>query len=220
VIAALTRNAGLKLLAVLIALGLWVLVSGEQESERVFNVPVDFRLSRDMSLVGESPGSVAVRVRGAESVLRGISAEDLSLPVDLSSAIPGRRFEHELDPRSVAGVPSGAAVDAIIPGRLLVGVERKISRSIPVTVHFGGNPAPGYRLSSYSVEPSSVTVEGPEDEVNRISFIPTRTVALTGKSADFTLLTGLDLQNPHLRLAGNRPVKVVVDLVRSEPEKR
>src|SRR5206468_12392556 len=106
-----TRNPGLKVLAFVIAVALWILVSGEEESVRVYTVPLDFTNTGDRMLAGDTPATVQVRIRGSEAVLRGLAEDDLRIPIDLSGAPAPRRITQRLDPGSVRGVPSGAAVE-------------------------------------------------------------------------------------------------------------
>ena len=76
----LFKNLGLKFLAVTIAVALWVLVAGEEDSVRVFTVPIDPMLSKDRArssttkaivrrtsswrIPGDGPGATG-RVAGA-----------------------------------------------------------------------------------------------------------------------------------------------------------
>ena len=215
-IAGLSRNPGLKILAFVIAFALWILVAGEQESVQVYSVPLDFGLSKDRILAGDVPDSVQVRVRGSDSILRSITASDLRIPVDLTKAAPGEKTVRSLSAGSVHGVPSGVAVETITPDRLTLTVERKISRSIRVSPRLEGSPAPGYRMLDFEADPDRITIEGPESEVSRIPLAYTEAIQLAAQTADFTASVGTALEAPRVRVVELRPIKVRVRIVKDE----
>ena len=211
-IARLTRNSGLKLLALGIAFGLWVLVSGEQESVRVFTVPIDYQLAPDRMLTEQAPGTVQVRVKGSESILRGLAAEDLSVPVDLRALSPDRQTTVRISAGSVQGVPSGAAVEIVTPDRVSLTVEAKAIRVVPVVARFEGSPAPGHHLAGFSVTPREVTIEGPATDVEQISSVSTEPIPLHGREVGLTVLRGPLTGNPRVRVIEVRLVSVTVQI--------
>jgi YbbR domain-containing protein len=204
------NNAGLKVLAFAIAAALWILVSGEQEAVQVYSVPVDFALSRDRMLGGEVPGTVQVRLRGSESILRGVAADDLRVPIDLSKAPPGQKLLRLLAAGNVMGVPSGAAVESISPDHLTLSVERKITRIVRVSPRLEGVPAAGFRMLEFDADPERVTIEGPESEVSRIAQVSTESIPLHGKDAGFNVSVAASIESPRIRVLENGPIKVTV----------
>lgn len=90
------NNRALKLLALAIAIVLWLYVSIEQDpiSQRTYNVPITVEnLSAD-KVATVSKEYVSVKVMGRETRLDGITAEDFKAYVDLSKAKKG---ESEVD---------------------------------------------------------------------------------------------------------------------------
>jgi len=213
----LTKNLGLKALSLLIAFGLWVLVAGEQETVRVFNAALDIALADRAATAGDAPAKVQVRLRGPEVVLRSLSDKDLSVPVDLSDAPAGSRAVRMLGPRAVRGVPSGVAVDAIVPDRISLAIERRIQRTVPVEAALEGAPAPGYRVTEVLVEPSRIRVEGPESEVLRLASLRTVPIALRDRREGITLLTGVSLDSPRTRILDTGPVRIEVRIEKEIP---
>jgi len=219
VIQRLTKNAGLKLLAVVLAFGLWVLVAGEQESVRVFTVPLDYQIPRDRVLAGQPTASAQVRVKGSESILRGIAAEDLGIPVDLFSALPGEKTALSLGPKSVRGIPAGAAVDTVTPDRLVVTIEEIVSRIVPVSPRLEGSPAPGWRLVDVQVSPPQITIEGSRSDVERMPVVYTEPIPLHGRQEGLTVMTGISIGNPKVHARDARPVTVTLRIEKDETAK-
>ena len=67
------QHIGLKLVSVVLAVLLWLLVSGEQTVERALRVPLEFtNLPPQLELVGEPPAVVDVRASGRAADLLGL----------------------------------------------------------------------------------------------------------------------------------------------------
>ena len=62
-----------------------------------------------------------------------------------------------------------------------------------ITVDWVGNPAPGYRLLSVTVQPPSVLVKGLPARVNALTRLQTEPIDITGLASTFTQQATLDL---------------------------
>lgn len=107
----------LKLLAVLLAVALWVFVAAEDQGEAVYTVP--------LGLTGIPPGfvvaavdehAVDVRVQGRRSVLARLRSSDLRVEVSLRGARAGE-FTARLAPQNVTA-PRGVRVLRVSPSRV------------------------------------------------------------------------------------------------------
>ena len=111
---ALFRDFSLKLLAVLIAVFLWLSVTDERIIERGFQVPLEFEnVPRTLRIAGDSPDVVRVRLRGPADAVGGVEPDDLAAVLDLSGGQPGR---HAFD--MLAGrvrTPPGVEVTSVVP---------------------------------------------------------------------------------------------------------
>jgi YbbR domain-containing protein len=84
------RHLGLKALALMIALMLWLAVAGEQTVERVLRVPLELQqFPTQLELVGDFPTTVDVRVRGSSGALSRVGSGDVVAVLDLNTAEPG-----------------------------------------------------------------------------------------------------------------------------------
>lgn len=206
------KNPGLKALASVIAVALWVLVAGEEEAVRVFSVPIDFTLPKDRVLSGETPGTAQVRVRGSDSILRRLSADDMNVPIDLGSMPAGRHSIPIPASRSVRGVPSGVAVETVTPDRLSVEIERKVARTVGLSPRLEGDVPRGYVVRETHIEPDQISIEGPEGIVSRIPIAYTEPIVLLGRRESFTAIVNISIEDPRVRAIVSGPISVRVHI--------
>ncbi len=118
----LFRNFSLKVLAVGIAVLLWMNVAGDRVVERGLAVPVEFEnVPAGLEIAGDPPDTVRVRVRGSGVSIGGLVAGDVAAVLDLSAAQAGRR-EIEMVPDRVR-TPSGVEVTSVVPAAITVTLE-------------------------------------------------------------------------------------------------
>lgn len=113
-------------------------------------------------------------------------------------------------------------------GRLVAGVEwdpdqvqvsmrvrRRVGYKpdVEVVPDVRGDPAPGYRRGSVSVEPSTVTLAGPSQLLNDLpGFVKTLPISITGATADLTERTPLTVPT-NVVVVGIDFVTVTVDIL-------
>jgi len=180
----LRQNLYLKIFSLILAVVCWYVVRGEEERVRDYSVPLEYtKLPASYDLSGRVIDTVAVRLRGPEPVLRTITEDRVSARIDLSRAPLGEQYI-TLTPAMI-GVPGGTRVDQINPDLIKVRIDRKITREVPVVAEFAGAPPPGYRKIRHLIEPPTVMIEGPANEVTQVTRALTGTILLDGQTADY-----------------------------------
>jgi YbbR domain-containing protein len=206
------RHLGLKVLSVVLALLLWMIVSGEETVERGLRVPLELQqVPAGLELTGEVPATVDVRVRGASGTLSRVSTGDVVAVLDLRSARSGRRL-FPLTPERVV-VPFGVEVVQVQPSALAMAFEPSASRQVPVVPAVDGRPAPGYVVGALSADPKTVEVVGPETAVRRVTEALTEPVSVSGARDRVQQSVILGLIDPSLRLKNTRSAMVTVQIV-------
>ncbi len=175
IVALAGSNFGLKALALTIAMGLWF--AGHRDIERSIEVPVEFRnIPADFMVMDNRVDFVVLRLTGPRTLVSTIDSEDIKLLLDLNGAKSGAA-SYPLSASSF-NIPRGATVARITPPVVHLRLEPVVKRTLPVTVRFSGKPAAGFKVAQMSVQPESVTVQGPADEVRRLTTIETLPVDL------------------------------------------
>ena len=163
-------NFGLKVLALVIAVGLWI--AGHRDTERAIEVPVEFRnLPADLVVLDNRIDYVVLRLMGPRTLVSTIDSDDLKLRLDLNGAKSGA-VSYPLGASSF-NIPRGVTVARITPPVVHLRLEPVVHRSLPVTVKLAGKPAAGYQIARTVALPENVSVSGPAEEVRRLTAVET-----------------------------------------------
>ena len=87
------HNFWLKILSLLLATGLWLAISPDQEpAEVTVRVPIEFRhVPSQLEISSVSLPEAQVRVRGPERLIRELRSSDLHADLELKDAQPGEQ---------------------------------------------------------------------------------------------------------------------------------
>jgi YbbR domain-containing protein len=212
------RHLGLKMLAITLAVLLWLTVAGEHEVERTLRVPLEFRNTPEtLEIVGEPPSTVDVRLRGSSAQLSRLEAGEIVVMLDLSGARSGSRLFH-LRSEEVR-VPYGVRVTQVVPSTLSLVLERSLTRTIPIVPATEGDPAPGFDLGAISSEPSTVQVIGPESRVRQLAAATTEPIVIQGSRGRVRDVVTVGVEDASVRLLQPQHATVVVEIVPSPIER-
>ncbi|HTM26867.1 MAG TPA: CdaR family protein [Vicinamibacterales bacterium] len=205
------RHLGLKVLAVTLAVLLWVTVAGEHVVERSLRVPLEFRnIPQPLEIVGTAPDNVDVRLRGSSAVLSRLQAGEIVAVLDLSSARSGSRLFHIRTEEVRA--PFGVEVEQVMPSTLALELERSARRTVPVVVPTEGDPAPGFVVGRISVDPQTVEVIGPDTRVRQIAEATTEPVSVKDAKSRVRDTVTIGVVDSSVRLVQSRNAQVLVDI--------
>jgi YbbR domain-containing protein len=173
-------NAALKVVALILAITLFILVSGEKESERSVRVGVAYVRPEDRVLVSEVPDSIEVWVRGPWTRIKRLDPADVDpIVVDLAKAGDGEiRFE-----RDQVRLPAGLEVRAIRPSSIRVAFEH--GKRVPVLPELVGAPAEGFIVEQVIADPPLVTVRGSQNAIAPVDEVHTLPLSIAGKRGNF-----------------------------------
>lgn len=205
------RQLGLKLLAVILAAVLWLTVAGEHVVERNLHVPLVFRnIPESLEIVGDTPDSVDVRLRGSSGVLSRVTAGEVVAMLDLATARTGSRLFHIRADEVRA--PYGVEVEQVVPSTLALELEKAARRIVPIVPAVEGDPAPGFVVGRVLSDPPSVEIVGPESRVRQVAEATTEPV--TVKEARSRVRDGVTVgvADPSVRLVQAQNAQVTVEI--------
>ena len=212
------RHLGLKFVALALATLLWLTVAGEHVVERIIRAPVEFRnLPQGLEIVGDSPDSVEIRLRGSSALLSRLDPGEIVAELDLGNARPGSRIFHIRNDE--VRLPYGIEVTQIVPGTVGMEFENSATRVVPVTAPTEGEPAPGYVAGQITAEPSTVEIIGPQSHVKKLSEATTEPISVAGASQDVRDVVAVGLIDSSVRLVKPQDVTVIVQITPAPVER-
>ena len=208
-------NLGYKVLAIVIALFLWLVARGSSSVERGFDIPVVLQgVPDDLVVVDQGADVVNVRLLGTRSALRNFKPDRLEYPLEISEAKAGQAdFEVDL---SRFDLPRGARVVSRSPSRIELSLERRIAKTVKVKPDLDGQPAEGFRVAEITIDPPRVRITGARSEVLRLSEVATETIDVAGASGPVEREVRIYAGPGHVWAESPRTVKVKV-AVEAEP---
>lgn len=190
---------------------------------RVIQVQLDPVAERDLPItvtLGAVPDGLSVgppqidpstaTIRGASSRVGNVSAVVARVTIDASALNVDR--DVELVPLDANGnqVPNVEVNPQ--RARVRIAVARELAnRSLPVVPQLIGQPAPGYRITSVTVDPLVVTVSGEAATVTPLETAMTAPIDIANRSRDIEATVGFALP-AGVSVAGGDTVHVVITI--------
>ena len=207
----LRENLPLKVASLILAMGVWFYVRGEDKPVQILSAPLELQnLPENLAIAGEVMDAVSVRVRAPDVVLRGLEAQPPLARADLSGLGPGEQFVRI--PASTVSVPPEAEVLRISPEYVPIRLEKKVTKNLPVNARIAGEPAAGFVLGGASVQPSQVTAEGPESAIDDATEVETSLVRIDGRAQPFDVVADLFPDRRGVKVVNARSAVISIDI--------
>ena len=211
---------GWKVLALAIALVVWISVSSEPELSTFAAVPVEYKdIPDDLEISSDVIESIYLELRGPAGELRGTQESGrFAVVLDMTDVRPGERTFSIGDDN--VNLPRGLHLVRSIPSQLRFQFEKTVSRDLPVRVRFSGKPPEGYELAGFDVFPQSIPVSGPESRVVRAKAAETDSIDLSSVVGPAEFRVNTFVNDAHVRFTGPAQVVVRVRVIRRTAGRR
>jgi YbbR domain-containing protein len=210
----LLTNWHLKIFSLVLATALWAVIAQESTSEIIFDVPVEYQnVPPDTEVIGDAAKKVEVRLRGPSSLIREMSAKDISTVIDLDQMPLNGDTTVPLNAQHVHA-PFGVEVVRVTPPRVRVSLEPTDSKYVHVLPATMGHVAQGYEVDAILVKPDQVKAEGPASHIRGLDSVMTTEIDLTGKKSTIIQTVDLDLPDTLVRFPETTPIRVEVKIRR------
>jgi YbbR domain-containing protein len=207
----LTENLSWKLLSLGIAIGLWVLFVGETEIATSLPVAVQYKnVPHELEVVTEQLDRVFLRVRGPATRLNASTLRDVRVVFDLAAVHGAGERTFTLGSDNLQ-LPVGVDVIRVVPSQVRLMIDKRITREVPVEIHYAGPPPPGYRITKQEVSPDKVRVVGPERRLMNLQRVQTDSVDLAATVGDATFRVPASISDPQVRFE-NLPPTITVSV--------
>lgn len=169
------RNLFSLLLALILAIAIWVVAEGEEDpfEERAYPNPIDIQIigqPEDMLIVNQPLTEASITLRAPASVWDTLINSQIHITADLSDLEVG---EHSVPLAGSVSDHTDVQVIDTEPGAIAVVLEQLATRELPVTLRIVGEPAIGYDARPARLSADTVFVSGPASLVDSVSEIVT-----------------------------------------------
>jgi YbbR domain-containing protein len=208
---------GLRLLAVAIAVALWLVIAvedRESSTQRAVTASVTYNSPPDLVLI-DPVQELRVVLSGPESQIEALDPRQVSVRVDLAGTEPGRHAL-SLGPGDVS-LPPNLRVESVAPNQITIEVDRRAVKQVRIEPVFTGEPAAGAALGQVTMVPAEVVVEGPSSRLARLDHVETQPIDLDGHALSFEETVGVVSPDSLIQIQQPARVRVRVPLKITQP---
>jgi YbbR domain-containing protein len=169
----LGRNLGTLLLALILAIVVWVsaVVAADPNEKRLYPRAVPLEVTgkdSNLSLSSDVPTTVRITIEAPQSIWTKLTNNPdlVKAWIDLSGLGAG-----EYNVPVKVDVKANPARWDVQPQSIQVTLEQLVSKNLPVQLEVTGDLPVGYKRGTPTLTPSQVTVSGPQDIVGQVSEI-------------------------------------------------
>ena len=189
-------NLGLKFLALLLAVIVYLNVYTDRPTTMLVSFPIEYTgLPDSLSILGPAPSIVQADLQGTGKQLILLRVREPRMPISLEGVRRGH-FERALSATDLPlPVGSGLTVDNLVGPRVIeLEVDRRASRTVPIVVrHVTGMPASGYAWRGRAwTEPDRVRITGAEQALAAIDSVVVAAVRVDGRRDTVSAVVGFE----------------------------
>lgn len=155
------------LLAGVMSVALWYMVTGQERVETLIELRLEFRGMPPGLIVKDGlEKKISVRLRGPKGLIRSIDDSQLTHALDLSNLKKGTNIVPVLTDR--LPITRAFEVVDITPSRLVLDVDALVEREVPIDVRVRGELPPDIAIEGFTWEPPLVRLRGAESVLDTI----------------------------------------------------
>jgi YbbR domain-containing protein len=211
------HNFWLKILSLLLAAGLWLAISPDEESAEVaVRVPIEFEhVPPHLEISSVTIPEAQIRVRGPQRLIRELRSTDIHAELELGDAKPGERT-FDLTAQQVRHQQDLHIVQ-VVPGQVHLVFDMRLTREVEIHPRVTGNFVAGEQIAKVLVDPDRITITGPKQHVEHVDAATTDPVDASGTRTTATFTTSVYVSDPLVQVVQPTPVRVTVIMEKSAP---
>jgi YbbR domain-containing protein len=204
------HNLGLKVLSLLLATGLWLAISpDEQPAEVAIRAPIVFEnVPPNLEISSETIPETQIRVRGPERAIRQLRSNDVHAAIDLGGAKAGERT-FDLTSRQILH-PRDLSVVQVVPSQVHLAFDTRLTREVEIHPRVTGIFAAGEEIAKVEADPARTTISGPRRHVETVDSATTDPIDASGTVERATFVTNVYVSDPMVQVVEPTMIHVTV----------
>jgi YbbR domain-containing protein len=211
------HNFWLKILSLLLATGMWLAISPDQDpAEVAVRVPIEFQhVPSDLEISSVTIPEAQIRVRGPERMIRELRSTDVHAALELADARPGERT-FDLTAQQIR-LQRNLTVVQVVPGQVHLSFDSRLTRDhVEVHARVNGNFAAGEKIAKVIVDPERISITGPRHQVEMVDAATTDLIDASGTRTQATFVTNVYVPDPLVQVVHPVPIRVTVIMEKTE----
>lgn len=202
------HNFLLKVSSLLLAAGLWLLISpDEQPAEVAVHAPIVFQhVPPQLEVSSEMIPEAQIRVRGPERVIRQLQANQIRAEIELADVKPGERT-FDLTSQQVRH-PRDVTIVQVVPSQLHLAFDTRMTREVEIHPRVIGDFTDDER--KVAADPPRITITGPRQHVEKIDSATTDPINATGTRGSAVFTTNVYVADPLVQVVQTTSIHVTV----------
>jgi len=198
------ENWPAKVLSIGLAIILFVFHRMSTLEERFFSVPLN--IERDSLLVPSSPYPRMIRInlRGEANSVFSVMEDDIGVYVKINDLNEPGVYTVPVQWHNKGGTqrmePLQITVD---PMEITLSLDRRVSKAVPLAATLRGQVEAGYTMTSYSLNPAELIIEGPAELIRNVSEVFTEAIDLDGRKSEFSVTANILNRDPLMVIRGS-----------------
>jgi len=150
------------------------------------------RPSAGLAVATPAVRELQVRVRGPQVRLNALAASSLPAYVQPLEGLGAGVHSLTVEKKRIV-LPAGITVVAVRPPTLVISLESRVYKKVPVVISLKGRPAAGFTVGDAVPDPPVVTLQGPRSVLVPLTRVFTRPVDVSDTASSFAREILLDL---------------------------
>jgi len=217
----LMNNKGLKLTAFLLAISIWIFISGRERTylEKNFIINIEHSNVSEMIDVQNRPDTVRIMVRGTAEEIGKISEKDFNIRIDLKDVEKSTKLTIFTEDRLT--FPEDVEIISINPKIFEVIVREFYYKEVPVRILYTGRLPKGVALIERKINPDKVKIFGYKSEIKNISTVyGTEKINLSEITKNTTINISLEKREEILRFEEYESIEVILKVKNINEKKK
>jgi len=197
------NNWPAKALSLVLAIVLFVFHRMSTLETRFFSTPMVIEHLEGIVPASLYPRMVRVSIRGDANSIYSILEGDIETYVDMTMFNTPGTHVVPVQWRKTGMIQGAQPLQiSVDPAQITLSVDYRISKLVPVIASFRGQVETGYNMTSFSLYPPQVIIDGPAELMGSISELHTEFIDLGGRRSDFTITANILRSDPLIAIRG------------------
>jgi len=171
-----------KIGSVLLSILFYVNLQNSKILVKTMNVPIEYpKLPENLVYSKNNERAIPVKIEGVRDLVN-YHSQFMKAIIDFPEPTSG---ENTAQVKRISNVPNGIKVTKMSDS-IVVHLESKISKTIPLEVYFEDEPRENYIKVSHTIKPARITVNGTQSSLEKLNKVSLPVISLKDRKEPFT----------------------------------